>query len=210
MAHLEPKADDPNADDGLPKTAKEVETKYLIELMKHNYEAVNVTEKYRTLKDVVDGVPKEAFDVTGGVEDPDGDGGIAQPGASYELERIKERQKDILEDPKRKGINVGDGDLDEGQDLDAEQQRDQKMKELLAFPAQREAPTDSKPVVDSQEIRDRILTLKLMFDDSNKLRQQRDFLNTHGQNVMTNPDVADQGLGLVREFNQKNLEINPA
>lgn len=83
------------------------------------------------------------------------------------------------------------------------------MKELLAFPPPREAVTESTPMVDSQEIKDRILTLKLMFDDSSKLRQQRDFLNTHGQNVMTNPEAGNEGLGLVREFNQKNLQIHP-
>ena len=145
VAHLAPKTDDPNADDGLPKTAKEIETQYLIELMKHNHEAVNMTDKYRTLKDNINGVQKETFDVTGEVEDPDDKAGIEQPGVSYELNQIKSRQKEILEDPKRRGINVGDGDPEQDQDLDAEQRRDQKMKDLLAFPAQREAPTDSKP-----------------------------------------------------------------
>lgn len=102
--------DDPTADDGLPKTAKELETQYLIEVMKHNYEAVNVTEKYKTLKENFQNVPRETVDVTGEVEDPDDKKAIEQPGTSYELNQIKKRQKEILEDPARQGINVGDGD----------------------------------------------------------------------------------------------------
>ena len=44
-AHLHP--EDEAALENQATTAKELETKYLIEVMKHNYEAINVTDKYK-------------------------------------------------------------------------------------------------------------------------------------------------------------------
>lgn len=80
---------------------------------------------------------------------------------------------------------------------DLDKQRDQKMQDMI-FPIQNEQVEQNKPQVDSNEIKDRILTLKLMFDDSTKLRQQRDFLNNQGQNVMTNPAASHEDLGMVK------------
>lgn len=63
--HLQPREDDFLADDGLPKTQKEIETRYLIEVMKHNHDMINVTEKYQVLKDNYHGVNQDAVDITG-------------------------------------------------------------------------------------------------------------------------------------------------
>lgn len=51
--------------------------------MKHNYESVNVTEKYKTMKDLVNNVTPEKFDITGGPEDGE-DGNIEQPGIEFD------------------------------------------------------------------------------------------------------------------------------
>lgn len=66
------------------------------------------------------------------------------------------------------------------QDLNEEEKLDKKMKDLLVFPSDiaNIGLVDSKPGIDSKEIQDRILSLKVMFDDSHSLRQKQNFLNT--------------------------------
>lgn len=75
---------------------------------------------------------------------------------------------------------MGDGDPMDEQDLNEEEKLDKKMKDLLVFPSDiaNIGLVDSKPGIDSKEIQDRILSLKVMFDDSHSLRQKQNFLNT--------------------------------
>ena len=77
---------------------------------------------------------------------------------------------------------MGDGDPGDYNQIREEEIVEQKMRDLLVFPPDiaNIGLTDSKPGIDSKEIQDRILSLKVMFDDTNTLRQKKNFLTTQG------------------------------
>ena len=75
-------------------------------------------------------------------------------------------------DPESATIDIGDGNPKDDSLLPEEVATDKKIKELLVFPAEiaNMGLVESKPGIDSKDIQDRILSLKVMFDDSHQLR----------------------------------------
>ena len=61
-----------------------------------------------------------------------------------------------------------------------------------------------KEGIDTQAIQDRILTLKLMFQDNQKLREDRQILNATGKGV------ADDNLDLISKFNVESKPVSVA
>ena len=52
---------------------------------------------------------------------------------------------------------------------------------------------------DTKKIQDRILTLKLMFEDTQSLRQQKSFPNTQGQNIFKHNN--EPNLDMIQKYN---------
>ena len=107
-----------------------------------------------------------------------------------------------VEDPDTSGAQVKDG-INLGateSEAQSESQLPDADKEPEVFPVQSiEERLGTANKLDSSAIRDRILTLKLMFDDASDLRRQREFLSK--VNTKEGDQVVGNNLDLMVKYN---------
>ncbi len=88
-----------------------------------------------------------------------------------------------------------------------------RKNEAALFPVQsiKKFVNDDGKEVDSDAIKDRILTLKLMFEDAEDLRKKREFLSSvdHQPNILTAPSEDKNDLSLVRQYNLNQKIVEP-
>ena len=217
----EEKAAGEKAEEGAEfKTYKEVEINNLIETMKNNYATTNqesqfnLANHYQSIDatheqfhgrkpdryDLVAKQTKGEITAKSLVADENviNQPLVSQLGNTVQDFNVRNDPQGIQADY-RDVINLGDGnEADQTMHSYNERHPDGEAEEVL-FPVNsiKERLQASDRKFDSDAVRDRLLTLKLMFDDASNLRRQRDFMSK------TDKDGANQDLGMLSAYNIK-------
>ena len=169
-----------------PTNLKQIQVEKWLQTMKDNHTKtkINLSEKYSEIPETCDrfsGVIKE-----GAID-------LAQtPTGQPHFQRYMPPAQPIEIPALPGGINLGATPSE----CESQQSQNEIKFDAALFPF----VNKTGEVLDRTVIKDRITTLKVMFDDSATLRQQRGFLNAQGKSVLIPADSPIK-LDLVEQYN---------